>query len=435
MDEQSYNNVKGIYENNDGNKREQIHNYFVSTMIKDNIKKYGEVLTPPCLVDDMINTIPFEFWLTHRRILEPCCGKGNFLLAIFDKLLDNMCDFPIKESIYEIINDSLVFLDINPINVEICIQLLELHCKYRCPKINLKKLKFNSFCCDSLNYIGNYDAVITNPPYNSNGLLGTGNSLYQKFIIRGLKEWLKPDGYLLYVTPASWRKPSSVKCKYDGIFNLMTKENQLVYVNMNDNKTGRNMFGCDTKYDYYLIQNRKCDQDTLVIDYKNDEVIVDLRKHEFLPNFEINLIYSLLAKDVDTKLRIYKNKTKYDARNKNTSYIENAEFKYPLVHSTPLKGTRFIYCKEKDDTDFTRRKVIIGMCGIKHTVNDYDGLYGITNNSYGIDIDSKEHGNLLDKAFLSDQFKKVLKAVLFGNFNVDFNFLSLLKDDFYVNFV
>ena len=129
MDEQSYNIVKGIYANNDGNKREQIHNYFVSTMIKDNIKKYGEVLTPPCLVDDMINTIPFDFWLTHRRILEPCCGKGNFLLAIFDRLFDNMCDFPMKESIYEIINDSLVFLDINPINVEICIQLLELSIK------------------------------------------------------------------------------------------------------------------------------------------------------------------------------------------------------------------------------------------------------------------------------------------------------------------
>lgn len=436
MDNSQYNIISKIYENDNSNKRQQIHDYFVSITIKEHIKKYGEVLTHPSLVDDMIEKIPFDFWFAQKQVLEPCCGKGNFLLALFDKFFDNMYHLSVKDRIYLIINECITFCDINANNVEICNQLLELHIKHKCPEVKMEKIHFQGFVCDGLRFFGRYNLVVTNPPYNANGTLSTGNSLYQKFIKKGLNDNLLVNGYLLFVTPPSWRKPSTEKSKYHGIFDLMTKTNFMVYVNMNDSKVGRKMFaGCDTKFDYYLIQSRVCDQDTLVIDYNNDEVMVDFRKHDFLPNFEINLIYSLLAKENEPKLRIFKSVSKFDARNKNTSYIETDEFKHKLVHSTPLTGTRFIYCKEKDDTYFSRKKVIIGYCGIKHVVNDYDGLYGITNNTFGIDIDSREHGNLLDKALLSDRFKKILKGASFGNYSVDFNFLSLLKDDFYVDFI
>ncbi len=436
MDNKQYSKIAKIYGNDNKDKRQQIHDYFVSKSIKDNIKKYGEVLTMPCLVDNMLETIPFDFWFAPKHVLEPCCGKGNFLLAIFDKFFDNMYHLSVKERIYLIINECITFCDINANNVEICNQLLELHIKNKCPEINMEKIHFRGFVCDGLKFYGRYDLVATNPPYNSNGTLASGNSLYQKFIKKALNDNVVPSGYVLFVTPPSWRKPSTSKCKYHGIFDLMTKENQMLYVKMNNSKEGRKMFaGCDTKFDYYLIQNRVCDQDTLVIDYNNEEVMVDLRKHSFLPNFEINMIYSLLAGGNEAKLRIFKCVSKFDARNKNTSYVETDEFKHKLVHSTPLTGTRFIYCKEKDDTQFARKKVIIGYSGIKHVVNDYDGLYGTTNNTFGIDIDSREHGDLLDKAFLSVRFKKVLKAISFGNYNVDFIFLSSLKDVFYLDFI
>ena len=436
MDNTQYTIISKIYENDNPDKRQQIHDYFVSITIKEHIKMYGEVLTMPCLVDSMIETIPFDFWFAAKRVLEPCCGKGNFLLAMFDKFFDNMYHLEIKERICLIINECISFGDINANNVEICIQLLELHIKHKCPEMKMSKITFRSFVCDGLRIYGRHDLVITNPPYNCNGTLATGNSLYQKFIKKALKDNVVPNGYVLFVTPPSWRKPSTPKCKYHGIFDLMTKDNQMLYVNMNNSKVGKKMFaGCDTKFDYYLIQSRVCDQDTLVIDYNNNELMVDFRKHDFLPNCEINMIYSLVAKENEEKLRIFKSVSKFDARNKNTSYIETDEFKHKLVHSTPLTGTRYIYCKEKDDTYFARKKVIIGYCGIKHVVNDYDGLYGITNNTFGIDIDSREHGNLLDKALLSDRFKKVLKGASFGNFCVDFNFLSLLKDDFYLGFI
>ena len=33
----------------------------------------------------MLDKIPAEFWKKPQRVFEPCCGKGNFVLGIFDK--------------------------------------------------------------------------------------------------------------------------------------------------------------------------------------------------------------------------------------------------------------------------------------------------------------------------------------------------------------
>jgi hypothetical protein len=42
----------------------------------------AEVTTPVSLVDEMLNKIPTEFWKEPKKVLEPCCGKGNFLKDI-----------------------------------------------------------------------------------------------------------------------------------------------------------------------------------------------------------------------------------------------------------------------------------------------------------------------------------------------------------------
>jgi hypothetical protein len=54
------------------------------------MKINAEVSTPVHLVDDMLNLIPQDFWLTPQSVLEPCCGKGNFVLGIFDKFYNGL---------------------------------------------------------------------------------------------------------------------------------------------------------------------------------------------------------------------------------------------------------------------------------------------------------------------------------------------------------
>ena len=45
----------------------------------------AEIPTPYNLRQNMINLMNEEFWKSPRKVLEPACGKGGFLLDIIDK--------------------------------------------------------------------------------------------------------------------------------------------------------------------------------------------------------------------------------------------------------------------------------------------------------------------------------------------------------------
>ena len=38
----------------------------------------------------MLNTIPIDFWTIPRKVLEPCSGKGGFLMDIVDKFMEGL---------------------------------------------------------------------------------------------------------------------------------------------------------------------------------------------------------------------------------------------------------------------------------------------------------------------------------------------------------
>ena len=65
-----------------------IEKHFIPT--NEEKKNNAEIPTPVCLVDDMLNVIPEEFWKTQQKVFEPCCGKGNFVLGIFDKFYEGL---------------------------------------------------------------------------------------------------------------------------------------------------------------------------------------------------------------------------------------------------------------------------------------------------------------------------------------------------------
>lgn len=53
----------------------------------DVVKDYGEVLTPPHIVNEMLDMIDEGISLTDK-VLEPACGDGNFLVEILRRKLD-----------------------------------------------------------------------------------------------------------------------------------------------------------------------------------------------------------------------------------------------------------------------------------------------------------------------------------------------------------
>jgi SAM-dependent methyltransferase len=169
---------------------------------------HAEISTPIALVDSMISIIPKEFWKSQQKVLDPCCGKGNFVLGIFDAFYEGMMDTipdPI-ERCRIIVKDCLHISDINPENVDVSSYLINKHAFYRCGAV---------FPCSSMNtWIG--DAltldvhsvwglnitditIIGNPPYSSNASLRNSVPLYNLFIDKYIS-----GRYLLFIVPSRW---------------------------------------------------------------------------------------------------------------------------------------------------------------------------------------------------------------------------------------
>ena len=184
------NNIKEIYKNCSSAKvRNLIEKHFTPT--NEEKKKYAEVATPVFLVDEMLSKIPTDFWETPKKVFEPCCGKGNFVLGIFDKFYNGLeyitdeaerCRIIVEECIY--------YADISPLNIFITTELLKCHIKsYVGETSEIDNIDFKSHTGDTLtldvnsywNIEEGFDTVIGNPPYNAFGNTGTGNTIWQDF--------------------------------------------------------------------------------------------------------------------------------------------------------------------------------------------------------------------------------------------------------------
>ena len=198
--------IKNIYLSSNPNKRELIEQQFLPTVEERRLN--GEVSSPVKLVDRMLISMPPEFWKSKNKVFEPCCGKGNFVLGIFDFFYKGLellypdeidrCKFIMTECIY--------YADISPLNIFITTELLKCHIQSYTGEEELD-YEFNSYMGDTLKF--NIEdkwnipleqfAVIGNPPYNSNHTADTNFPIYNKFIEKYI-----PAHYLLFVVPSRW---------------------------------------------------------------------------------------------------------------------------------------------------------------------------------------------------------------------------------------
>lgn len=96
---------------------------------RQRIIDYGEVYTPPALVNDMLNLVAHECERIDSRFLEPACGNGNFLAEVLRrKLLTVDKNNPRNPSRWErdaiLAVSSLYGIDLLPDNVAACRQRL-----------------------------------------------------------------------------------------------------------------------------------------------------------------------------------------------------------------------------------------------------------------------------------------------------------------------
>jgi len=394
-------------------------------------KENGEVFTPIKLVNQMLDKLPIEVWKNKNlKWLDPCCGMGNFPIVVYLRLMESLKDdfTNEKECKKHILENMLYMSELNKKNVLVCKQIFDIN----------NEFKMNIYEGDSLKVdynkefgIEQFDIIIGNPPYNASGTKATGNTIWQLFVNSSIK-LLKKDGYICFVHPNGWRKPNTEKGKFYGLFQKMTSENTMLYLEIHDTKDGMKQFNCGTRYDWYILQKKKNDNcKTIILDEKNISYEINLTKYNWLANCELELIDKLIANKNEDKCNILYSRSAYGADKKWISKVETKEYKYPVVHSTPKDGHRFVWSNINNNGFYGTKKVIFGESGINNPIIDIDGKYAFSQGAMAIVIDDIKEGEKLAKFLSTPVFNKIIKACLWSSFRIEWGMFKDLKKNFY----
>jgi hypothetical protein len=426
-------NIREIYNRNNCSPlklRQLIAKHFIPTANEK--KENAEVPTPVKLVDEMLDTIPLEFWSSPNKVFEPCCGKGNFVLGIFDRFYTGLeAKYPDNiERCKVIMTQCIYYADLTTLNVFITTELLKCRVQkyYYCAGGELDiDYGFNNYTGDTLKFditkqwkITGFDAVIGNPPYqevDENGRSKGGTNLYTKFINLCFNS-LNNNGYLNFITPISWLGPSTNSQMGNDLLHNIFLKYDVLYLNLNECKRH---FNIGSTFSYYTI--KKSINNTIITqiisEYKKkiEKTELNLKEYynlKFLPIHITKHTLSLVS-NVTNKI----NKITIDRCRKldtSTKYgklhlQENKDdiFRYKTYHTTTKNYFSDIKLDVYDDV-----KILLNMSGyLKPEVcsqcNITESKYYIK--TYGIDAE------LLVKYLNSNDIQTYLELCKYSGFN------------------
>lgn len=311
--------------------------YTIDTSTFDEIKKYyDEVLntnkdtykssndepTPIDCISEMISKLPNDLWgKSNLSILDPCCGNGNFSVPIIFELLKYHNKKTILEQILE-------FNDINESRLE---NVRSVFCneKYKLQITNHNFITFSG--CKK------YDLIVANPPYAKileDGKRASKNhNLIKDFIEKALSQ-LKPEGYLLFITPDNWMSYADRNVLIGIITSL-----QIIHLDIHTAKKYFKKIG--SSFTWYIIQNCAFYKNINVSGvWKKKEYVASVtsKQRKYIPLLYNQIVQDILSKTIDNiMLPKFEIKTSSDlhkyTKAKLISVERTEEFKYKLIHT------------------------------------------------------------------------------------------------------
>ena len=249
---------------------------------KDTFYTSNDEPTPMDCVEEMIGKIHTElFQKPNLKILDPCCGNGNFHLGLIPHLKPYY-------TMDTILNRILYFNDTNQLRID------NVNSIFNSPK-NISTMDF--LCMDTEN---KFDLIVANPPYASileNGKRSSKNhNLIKKFLDKSLS-LVKEDGYILFITPNNWMSLADRNI----IIKQLTKL-QFLYLNI----------GCAKKYfpkigssfTWHVIQNTVGINDFVVEGIWKKKLYTSLapsRELSFIPLIYTKEVYNILCKTINNQ--------------------------------------------------------------------------------------------------------------------------------------
>lgn len=289
---------------------------------KSTYKSTNDEPTPIDCITEMITKIPNELWKNKElSILDPCCGNGNFSIPIIFELLKYHDKKTILEKILE-------FNDINESRLE---NVRSVFCS---EKYNLQITNHNFI---TFNTTKKYDLIVANPPYAKlleNGKRASKNhNLIKDFIEKALSQ-LKPNGYLLFITPDNWMSYADRNVLIQIITTL-----QIIHLDIHNAKKYFKKIG--SSFTWYIIQNCPFYKNINVSGiWKKKEYVSSVKstKRKYIPLLYNQIVQNILSKTIDNiSLPKFDIKTSSDlhkyTKAKFISTEKTEEFKYKLIHT------------------------------------------------------------------------------------------------------
>lgn len=276
-----------------------------------------------------------------------------------------------------------------------------------------------------------FDVIVGNPPYqtkSSNDNRKT-QAIWPEFVVKCTNS-IKENGYLCLVHPSGWRD-------VDGMFKNVQRallSKQLIYLEMHQRADGVKLFGVQTTYDWYVLQNKHPISKTFVKWQDGSKSNVDLSVMGFIPNGMFDEISSLIARNREKKCSLLRDASRCHTQKSWMSETNNNKHKYPCVYSTLKDGTVKCWYSNVKNGFFGTPKVIF-TDGTSYPIIDFKGEYGLTQFAYGIS-DSPHNLVLIQKAMLTNKFIQLMDTCQFrGKHRYNRKVIGTFKKDFWKHFV
>jgi adenine-specific DNA-methyltransferase len=345
----------------------------------------NDICTPMDCVKEMVDAIPTEFWQRKNiKILDSCCGNGNFHAYIQTKTkLENLYFNEINQK--RINNLKNYFGDDINITIE-------------------DFLKFDNK--------QEYDLVVSNPPYakfNENGRTSKNHNLARDFIKKAL-DITKDNGYILFIVPNNWMSFSD-----RNILPQELSKYQFIYLDIHGAKKWFPKVGSSfTWFLLHKIPNQKSftvKNSYIIKDQQN--VKIDINQN-FIPLYLSQTVYNILEKTLNNNsLPRYKvETTSYLHKTTQKNLISNfhsKEFCHKLIH-TP---TQIVWSKKPHKYQ-DGWKVFISLTNQYSTFVDNCGM---TQSIAFVRCNSKKEAEEIKNELDSNIFKFLNNITRYGNFN------------------
>jgi predicted RNA methylase len=270
----------------------------------------NDICTPMDCVEEMVDSIPNELWQRSSiNVLDPCAGNGNFPAYVLQKS-DN------------------INLTANEIS-----NLRTINLKNNLSSYNNVSFTSKDFLTERMD--DKYDLIIANPPYAlimDNGKRAAKNhNLSRDFILKSL-EYLKEDGYLVYIIPDNWM---SLSDRNDTVEIL----SQYHFVKLDIHGAKRHFKGVGSSFTWFVLKKTTTKGETIIANNyrlkQQDNVLLESMEH--IPLFYNEQVKSIINKTLNsTKQKFEVLTTSYLHKYTKKHFLSSSRdsiFRYELIHT------------------------------------------------------------------------------------------------------